>query len=171
MSRKWNISHTQEADLPRLLAIYRRARRFMAEQGNPTQWGDRWPPEALLREDIAAGCSYVCKDGSGKIIGTFCYLYGEDVDECYRVIEDGAWSYDLPYGVVHRIASDGTPGVGTFCMRWALGKSGYLRVDTHAANCPMQRVAAKLGMRRCGIIYVREDNEPRIAFDVKNKEA
>ena len=167
MSQKWNISHTRACDLPDLLKIYRRARRFMTEQGNPTQWGlNHWPPESLLREDIAAGRSYVCQDGEGKIIGTFCYLYGEDVDECYRVIEDGAWSYDRPYGVVHRIASDGTPGVGTFCMRWALAKSGYLRVDTHADNRPMQRVAEKLGMRRCGIIYVREDKSPRIAFDL-----
>ncbi len=166
MEEKWKIRHTKESELPCLLEIYRRARRFMAEQGNPTQWGaTNWPPEALLREDIAVGRSFVCVDESDRIIGTFCYLYGEDVDECYRVIEGGAWSYDQPYGVVHRIASDGTPGVGTFCMQWALDKSGYLRVDTHADNAPMQRVAEKLGMRRCGIIYVHEDKSPRIAFD------
>ena len=44
--------------------IYARARAFMAQTGNPNQWGPTgWPPAALLREDIEAGCSYVCVNG------------------------------------------------------------------------------------------------------------
>ena len=33
------IRHTTENDLPVILAIYAHARRFMAEHGNPNQWG------------------------------------------------------------------------------------------------------------------------------------
>ena len=48
------IRHTAPGDLPRLLEIYEYARRFMARHGNPRQWGaTHWPPEALLRRDIA----------------------------------------------------------------------------------------------------------------------
>lgn len=28
-------------------------------------------------------------------------------DESYRVIEDGAWHLDQPYGTIHRLASNG----------------------------------------------------------------
>ena len=50
------IRKSTEKDVARMMEIYAYARRFMAEHGNPNQWGPRnWPPEALLREDIAAG--------------------------------------------------------------------------------------------------------------------
>ena len=159
------IRPARPEDLPRMLAIYARARAFMAETGNPRQWGPRaWPPESLLSEDIAAGRSYLCEK-DGQTVGVFCYLFGEDIDPTYRVIEDGAWSFSRPYGVVHRIASDGTPGVGTFCLTQALEWSGYLRIDTHPDNRVMQNLLAKLGFRRCGVIHIVEDNDPRVAFD------
>lgn len=159
------IRQATPADLPRMLAIYARARAFMAANGNPDQWGPtNWPPEKLLHEDIAVGRSFVCIV-DGEVAGVFCYLYGEDIDATYRVIEDGAWSQDRAYGVVHRLASDGTKGVGTFCMQWALKRSGYLRVDTHPDNQPMQRMMDRLGFRKCGIIHVVEDPYPRYAYD------
>ena len=55
------IRRTTLEDLPRLLELYAQARQFMADHGNPNQWGPtHWPPEALLRQDIAQGHSYVC---------------------------------------------------------------------------------------------------------------
>ena len=52
------IRRTTVEDLPRLLALYAQARQFMADHGNPNQWGPtHWPPEALLRQDIAQGKS------------------------------------------------------------------------------------------------------------------
>lgn len=33
------IRRTTVEDLPRLLALYARARQFMADHGNPNQWG------------------------------------------------------------------------------------------------------------------------------------
>jgi L-amino acid N-acyltransferase YncA len=40
------IRKTTEKDIERVMDIYAYARKFMAEHGNPNQWGKRnWPPE------------------------------------------------------------------------------------------------------------------------------
>ena len=45
-------------DLPVMMEIYAFARKFMAQHGNPDQWGPNpWPAEELLRKDIAEGSS------------------------------------------------------------------------------------------------------------------
>ena len=46
-------------DLPALGPVYAAARRFMAENGNPTQWSDRYPLTEDLEEDIGKGQLYV----------------------------------------------------------------------------------------------------------------
>ncbi len=70
------------------------------------------------------------------------------------------------YGVVHRIASDGSEkGIGSFCIRWALEQCGHLRIDTHGDNTVMQGMLEKLGFTHCGTIYVYEDNDPRLAYE------
>lgn len=46
-------------DLPEILDIYRRARRFMAQNGNPTQWKDGYPQPDLLEADIQKQQLYV----------------------------------------------------------------------------------------------------------------
>ena len=160
------IRKSTEADFERMMAIYERARRFMAAQGNPNQWGPtHWPPEALIHRDIAAGNSYVCVH-EGRVVGTFYYIFGRDIEPTYARIQDGAWLDDSPYGVVHRIASDGTAkGVGAFCLDWAFGQCGHLRIDTHGDNRVMQRLLEKLGFARCGTIFVEEDDYPRIAYE------
>ena len=150
-----------------MLAIYARARRFMAEHGNPNQWGPRqWPPEALLHRDIAEGHSYVCLNDADEVVGTFFFVQGKDVEPTYRVIEGGAWMDDSPYGVVHRIASDGSErGIGRFCLNWAIGQCGHMRIDTHGDNTVMQNLVTSLGFVHCGTIYVTEDNDPRLAYE------
>ena len=81
-------------DLERMTAIYARAREFMAANGNPKQWGPtRWPPEELLRRDIAAGDSYVCLDGE-EIAAVFFFRQGRDVEPAYRDIQEGRWIGD-----------------------------------------------------------------------------
>ena len=42
----------RRADLDAILKIYAHARQAMADSGNPTQWGDHFPPQELLEEDI-----------------------------------------------------------------------------------------------------------------------
>ena len=161
------IRKSTEQDLGRMLEIYAVARRFMAEHGNPNQWGPRgWPPEALLRRDIESGRSYVCLNDAGRVVGTFFFDQGADIEPTYRQIADGAWLDDGPYGVVHRIASDGSErGVGAYCLSWAYGQCGHLRIDTHGDNTVMQGLLGKLGFVHCGTIYVYEDNDPRLAYE------
>lgn len=161
-----HIRHSTYEDVARIMQIYEGARRFMAEHGNPNQWGPtNWPPERLILADVAAGHSYVCVC-EGSIVGTFFFHQGEDVEPTYRVIQDGAWLADGPYGVVHRIASDGTvKGTGRFCIEWAYRQCGHLRIDTHGDNWVMQRLLERCGFVHCGTIYVEEDNDPRLAYE------
>ena len=154
-------------DLETIMSIYARARSFMAAHGNPNQWGPTcWPPELLIRQDIADGNSYVCENDEGKITGTFFFACGPDIEPAYRDITDGAWMDDSPYGVVHRIASDGSEkGVGLFCLNWAYNQCGHLRIDTHGDNVVMQNLLRKAGFVRSGTVYVAEDHWPRLAYE------
>ena len=64
------IRHAAESDFPRMMEIYSYARKFMAEHGNPNQWGPtNWPPEALIHQDIADHCSYVCEGHRADLPG------------------------------------------------------------------------------------------------------
>ena len=48
-------------DLPEILKIYENARRFMAENGNPNQWGKTNPPQYTLERDIQLEQLYVVR--------------------------------------------------------------------------------------------------------------
>ena len=161
------IRHSGLQDLDRIMEIYAFARRFMAEHGNPKQWGPTcWPPESLIRKDIAEGHSYVCLNDAGKVIGTFFFVQGPDIEPTYRTILDGKWLDSSPDGVVHRIASDGSEkGIGTFCLNWAYAQCGHLRIDTHGDNTVMQGLLRKLGFVRFGIIHVEDVEAPRLAYE------
>ena len=112
------IRHSTEKDLDRIMEIYGFARKYMAEHDNPNQWGPtNWPPVELIRSDIRNGSSYVCLNEEEKVIGTFFFIQGKDIEPTYRKITDGEWLEDSPYGVVHRIAGDGSErGIGAFCI-------------------------------------------------------
>ncbi len=156
-----NIRHAALKDIPALLAVYDRARSFMAANGNPTQWPANYIHQGLLENDIAQHTLYVCEDADG-IQGVF--MYAEGPDPTYLHIENGSWPSDTAYAVVHRVASAGkVKGVLSHIIAWASAQSAVLRMDTHADNAPMQHLLEKLGFQRCGIIYV-EDGTPRIAY-------
>ena len=148
-------------DLARILEIYADARAFMRAHGNPDQWGENYPPEEMIREDVATGRSYVCVEGE-EILGVFYYAEGDDLT--YAVIEDGAWLNDAPYGVIHRIAVVARGrGVAAACFAFGVSRCRNLKIDTHADNLPMQKSLEKNGFVRCGTIYLA-DGSPRIAY-------
>ena len=153
------IRRAETADLKRILEIYDWARKFMAENGNPTQWGISHPAQHVLEDDIHKGRLYVVTQENG-ICGVFMFALGED--PTYAYIE-GSWRSDSPYGVIHRIAGSGG-GILASALGFCSERIGYLRIDTHADNKPMQRAIEKAGFSKCGIIYV-EDGTPRIAYD------
>ncbi len=161
------IRKSEARDFEIMTRIYAHARQFMAENGNPNQWGPtKWPPEDLLLQDIREGSSYVCVDETDRVIGTFYFVQGRDVEPTYREITGGAWRDDSPYGVVHRIATDHSRhGIGAFCIRWAFEQCGHLRMDTHGDNIVMQHLLEKLGFVHCGTIFVHEDHDPRLAYE------
>ncbi len=161
------IRKSGEQDFERMMEIYAFARDYMARTGNPNQWGPtNWPPEDLIHDDIREGSSYVCENDEGEVIGTFYFIQGPDIEPTYREITDGAWLDDSPYGVVHRVAADGSEkGIGAFCINWAFEQCGHMRIDTHGDNVVMRNLLKKLGFIHCGTIYVVEDDYPRFAFE------
>lgn len=163
---KTEIRHAKAEDFDTIMAIYAHARDFMASTGNPKQWGATgWPPDDLIRQDIHQQRSYVCTD-DGRVAAVFYFYHGHDIDPTYRHIEEGSWLGNEEYGVVHRLASDGTiKGAGDICLQWAYRQCGHLRADTHPDNKVMQNVLTRNGFRYCGIIHVEEDNDPRLAYE------
>lgn len=157
------IRKSTPEDIDRIGEIFSAARKYMAENGNPTQWGDDRPSLDLVRDDIAKGNSYVVTD-RGKVVGTFAYVPG--IEETYLEI-DGAWIDDTPYGTIHRIASDGSAkGVFDAALRFAQNQGRDVRIDTHKDNSTMLHLIRKSGFTECGIIIV-DDGTPRIAFQKK----
>ncbi|MDO4522170.1 MAG: GNAT family protein [Eubacteriales bacterium] len=151
-------------DLGLIQDIYAYARAFQAQTGNPHQWGDDgYPPQEMLREDIALGRLYVCEQDK-KPGGVFMFEVG--ADPTYAIIEDGAWLNSEPYGVVHRIAGNGTiRAMAAQCFDFCLGQCSNLRIDTHEDNTVMQHVLQKYGFTKCGIIYL-ENGDPRWAYHI-----
>ena len=149
-------------DFSRICDIYAHARAFMVQIGNETQWGDSYPPEEMLREDIRQGRLYVVEEDGG-VHGVFAFLLGED--PTYQVIEDGAWRSGAPYGTIHRAAGDGqVRGLFGQMVDFCWKEIPHLRVDTHEKNAVMRHLAEKYGFQPCGIIYT-DDGTPRIAFE------
>lgn len=160
------IRPTTASDVADVVAIYNRARVFMAENGNPTQWSGAYPGEADVLGDIEHGTGFVCVE-DGHVVGAFAFILGEE--PTYQVIEEGAWASSSPYGTIHRIASDGTVrGVAQACFNFCAGRIGHLRIDTHADNSPMQGAILKWGFAYRGIIHV-EDGTPRYAYEWERK--
>ena len=156
------IRKTLDTDIPTVMDIFDEARAFMRAHGNATQWPEGTPSVERLKSDIAAGGSYVCED-DGRMVATFAFLPGPD--ECYDVIENGAWRSDVPYAVLHRVASDGSVhGIAAAMFAFAKERASHLRIDTHQDNLPMQGAIIKAGFERAGIVYV-SDGTPRVAFD------
>lgn len=149
-------------DLPRIEEIYAYARGFMAQTGNPNQWGKTTPQTRQLEEDICKGNLYVMVN-KNRIHGVFYFFIGED--PTYSVIYDGAWHSDTPYGTIHRIAGDGSGGVLATAVAFGKQRIHHLRIDTHEDNKIMQKAIAKQGFSRCGIIHL-ENGSPRIAYDL-----
>lgn len=155
------IRKTTLSELDQVMSIYERARGFMAEHGNPTQWGTTEPKREKVEQDIIDGKSYVCVEND-QIAAVFYFAPGPD--STYLKIYEGQWLNEKNYSVVHRIASAGTvKGAGSFCLDWAFEQCKNLRIDTHRNNLVMQNLLKKNGFSYCGIIYLADGAE-RFAY-------
>ena len=63
----------RRSDLEQILEIYAHARKAMADSGNPTQWGDSYPPQEMLEEDIDSNRLFVYVV-NGQLMGVFAFL-------------------------------------------------------------------------------------------------
>ena len=82
------IRLAKEKELDNIQEIYVYARKFMAEHGNPTQWGQTRPTEETLRKDIEKEQLYVIEERD-RLQGVFALIIGED--PTYQNIEQGSW--------------------------------------------------------------------------------
>lgn len=159
------IRHAQAADLAKIDQIYASARQFMKEQGNPTQWGDSYPPRENITRALERDELYVL-DVNGEACAVFVF-WTDRPEPTYAKIYEGAWHYDLPYGVMHHLASDGScPGVFRAAFDYVYQFVPYMRIDTHADNRPLRTLAKTYGFQYCGKIQV-EDGSWRLAYDMK----
>lgn len=140
-------------DYPHMQKNYARARELMARNGNPTQWGDTFPKDDVVRDDIAQRRAMLLVDevgGHERILAQFALCPGED--PTYHHI-DGAWLDDDSYVTIHRIASSGLismpPATASPAKHY-----GNVRADTHPNNKAMQHVLETSGFARCGLIQL-----------------
>lgn len=157
------VRYARMEELDQIEVIYAYARAFMAQNGNPNQWGNTNPPTGQLKQDIENRLLYVMENETG-LHGVFYFYIGDD--PTYAKIDDGAWHSDQPYGTIHRIAGDGSGGILKTAVEYCKQRIDYLRIDTHEDNKVMQKAVTKLGFNRCGIIYIA-DGSPRIAYDLQ----
>lgn len=182
------IRLAEPKDLPIILEIYRKARAYMADNGNASQWGDTYPPVSVVQADITEKQLYVitadscrsdqlsqtfltkdnhspagCEDTEAPIHAVFAFLPGKEPD--YDRICEGCWLSDSDYRAVHRVASDGIlRGVVRQCMDYCKSQCSHLRIDTHQDNLVMQHQLEKNSFQRRGIIHLA-DGSPRIAYE------
>lgn len=148
-------------ELSEIQAVYEYARNFMAQTGNPNQWGKTNPTEAVVVGHIEKGHLYVMEQDGG-IVGVFAFIPG--VDPTYGSIE-GSWHSDEPYSTIHCVASNGkVKGMFAKVVEYCEKHSRHLRIDTYKDNLIMQRAIEKQGFSYCGIIYLA-NGSPRMAYD------
>ena len=146
-------------ELEKIMEIYRSARGFMCQTGNPDQWWEGYPPRELIKSDIAEGECRIVTEGD-DILAVFYTAYG--IDPTYVKIYDGEWGTAEPYGVLHRVAVSADArgrGVAGFIFSEMLKKFERIRIDTHEKNIPMQKALEKAGFTRRGIIYIKDPDQ------------
>lgn len=155
-----NVRKATEADFSQISAIYARAREFMRQTGNASQWKNTYPTEDIILSDIQNGYLHLLTDEDG-IQCVFAFL--SEGDPVYDHI-DGAWLNDKPHAAIHRVASAGKKkGMISACMRYCTTICSNLKIDTHEDNKIMQHQLEKEGFFRCGIVILK-NGEKRIAY-------
>ncbi len=162
------IRKATKEDLPSILIIYRNARTFMKEHGNPDQWGENYPDRDTVENDITHYQLFLVTEDNIILAVFVCTT---DPEPAYET-SDCSWHSNSPYAVVHRVASSGKrSGITKLIFDYAREKTGYIRIDTHRANIPMQNALASYGFLPTGTVYYSRDGliTSRIAFDFVGK--
>lgn len=173
-----SIRKAAKSDIPEILKIYEKARAFMKENGNESQWGlpspgkSVWPSEESINGRIENEFQYICEtqvEGKTVIAATFAFTSGIP-EPAYASIFEGSWPDNgtESYGVIHCFASAfNIKGAATYSINWALEQCKYMKIDTHPNNKPMQSLLNKMGFTYCGKILmpeVQNDDILRVAY-------
>lgn len=151
--------------LNHIMQVIDDARAIMRKNGNHTQWVNGYPSAEIILNDISLNTGYICLHNN-EIVGYFSFLKGNNPESTYQVIENGKWLNNEPYGVIHRLASNGkVKGVAKACFDFCFTQINNIKVDTNNNNTPMQNFFKKYGFTYCGVIYVN-DGSPRDAFQM-----
>ncbi len=155
------IKNAEKSQIEEILRVYEDAKSFMRKNGNNLQWINGYPSVETVLKDLQENNLYVIEEND-QIVGVFTLIIG--IDPSYLSI-DGKWLNDLPYGTIHRIASNfKTKGILKEAVHYAFDKIDNVRIDTHEVNIPMQKAIEKLNFQKCGIIHLVSDGTPRIAY-------
>lgn len=168
----YSVRLAQESDASNIMEIIESAREFLRTQGL-SQWQNGYPNLSTIQSDIDKQQSYVLLDDE-RIVGTFCLCFG--AEPTYAKIYDGAWSSSMPYATIHRVAVDQSlrgKGLASLLLQQASvlvsqNGVGFIRVDTHPSNLPMQKLLQKNGFIKCGTIYLspqKTTDDERVAFE------
>lgn len=155
------IREAKEADLEGIMPVLDAAKGIMRSEGNMNQWSDNYPSREAILFDIQRDGGFVIED-DGHIVGYFAFL--PSPEPTYEYIE-GEWlDNELPYHVIHRIASyPEVHGVFSDIMEFCFSKDPNIRIDTHRDNSIMRHNISRHGFTYCGIIYLASGDE-RLAF-------
>ena len=157
-------------DIGAYVDILNKGREFQRAQGF-VQWPDGYPDPSDVAQDIREGKGYALHvDGE---VAAYFYL-GFDGDPAYPEIK-GAWRFDEPYAVIHRVAvAEAYRGRGLMNELFRLAAEvclergvECLRIDTDEQNKRMRHVLEKNGFVYCGTVI--QGGGDRLAFDKKLK--
>lgn len=95
----YELALARREDIPECMEVLNSGREFQRAQGF-VQWPDGYPPQSEIEEDVQNSEGYVLRAGGG--VAAYLYI-GFHGDPAYPDIR-GAWRYDGPYAVIHRVA-------------------------------------------------------------------
>lgn len=157
----YQIRRSAIEDMSTILQLIEYGRQKMISEGNTTQWTGGHPSVQQIEHDIAHGVSYIVMDGDCPV-ATFALIEGPD--STYARIYSGQWLNELPYYVIHRVASAlGVHGIMHAVLDYAFSLADTIRIDTHEDNVTMRSLLVKYGFTYCGIIHL-ENGDPRLAY-------
>lgn len=157
-----NIRKAVVSDFNRIMEIYAIARKYMKNSGNPNQWKDHYPEKNIVNKDIEDKISYVLED-NGHIFA--CFVFTKGYEKSYEL----NFPSDKEYGIIHRVASDGSERkIVSRIINFVKKEISLLRIDTHEDNKTMQKAVEKLGFKRLGIIQL-DDRSFRILYELKEE--
>ena len=159
------IAIAKPEHLNSIMQVIDDARNIMRANDNLTQWINGYPSAEVILNDINQNIGYICWNDT-EIVGYFSFLKGDNPEPTYNIIDNGRWLNNEPYGVIHRLASNGkAKGVAKACFDYCFTQINNIRVDTNNNNLPMQNFFKKYGFTYCGVIYVA-DGSARDAFQM-----